>query len=47
MCLQMSKTVTIQCVLVSNEIKEAESTISDLNKDLLMLREYFTKQKII
>ena len=47
MCLQMSKTVTSQCVLVSNEIKEAETTISDLNKDLLMLHEYFTKRKII
>lgn len=46
MCFQMSKIYTSQCALATIEIKEAESTISDLNKDLFMLQNYFIKQKI-
>jgi hypothetical protein len=46
MCLQMSKIYPSQCALVASEIKEAESTTSDLNKDLFMLQNYFMKQKI-
>ena len=46
MCLQMSEIYPSQCALVASEIKEAESTTSDLNKDLFMLQNYFMKQKI-